>query len=177
MSICFTLATFTGQVCNGQATDSAKTLFSSVSSHETLLTGASPEELIIGKGFKGEWRAVIERGGSTHQIIWDSNTLRDIFFGVRAPDWIRSSSQGMDYKVIMRGCAPHQCMDGRIGIAVFSGKTKRLYVEHLISQDSGGYTVQFSPAEMPPDIRVELEKAACTDPGITAPSRLPYPCN
>ncbi|WP_263357978.1 hypothetical protein [Acidicapsa ligni] len=177
MPLCFWLASFTSQMCNGQATAPAKTLFSSVSKRETLSAGTSAEELIIGRGLKGDWRAVIERDGLTHQIIWDSNTLHDPFFAVKAPDWIRSSSQGVDYEVIMRGCVPHQCTDGRIGIAIFSGKTKHLYVEHLVSQDNGGYAVQFSPAEMPPEIRAELEKAACIDPGITAPSRLPFPCH
>ncbi len=177
MVVCFCLAPFIGQMCNGQESGLAKTLFSSISKLETLSEGASKVELITGRDFKGDWRAVIERGGSTPQIIWDSNSLRDSFFAVRAPDWIRYSSQDATYEVLMRGCVPHQCTDGRIGIAVFSGKTKRLYVEHIISQDSGGYAVQFRPDEMPPEIRNELKKAACTDPGITAPLRLPFPCH
>jgi hypothetical protein len=174
---CFGLGWFAGPMCNGQATESVKTQFSTVSKRETLSSDPSRDELVIGRALQGDWAAMIERTGTRSQIIWDSKTLHDPFFDVKAPDWIKSLSQGVDYKVIMRGCVPHQCADGRIGIAIFYGKTKRLYVEHLISQDNGSYTVQFKPDEMPPEIRADLERTACIDPGITAPSRLPFPCH
>jgi hypothetical protein len=126
------------------------------------------------------WRVFIVRGSSGKPVvIWDSDSLdHDIYFSGMAPDWMDSDADGTDgYFVAVRGCAPHQCADGRLGFALFASRTYRTYVSHITTKDDGSYAVTYSPKSGIPEIyRKQLDRMMCSDNGVLHPAALPIKC-
>jgi len=120
------------------------------------------------------WRVLVVADGSKPRVLWDSFMLRDWYFDVIGLGGIDSWDEGDGIVVTLRGCAAHQCYDGKIGFALYSSKTNKLYVSHVTTRRDGSYEVAYYPkSDIPEDYRRELDQMMCSDSGISRLSMLP----
>ena len=124
------------------------------------------------------WRVLVIRGDADPRLVWDSTSLLDWYFDVSGLDSINADDDGSgDYTVTIRGCAPHQCGDGKFGFAIYASRTERMYIAHVLTRDDGSYRVSYYPrAGIPTVYRDELNRLICSDNGISRPSTLPIKC-
>jgi hypothetical protein len=127
----------------------------------------------------GGWRAISIAGDTVPRIVWDSFTLHDSYLSVIGRNGINAeATENGSYIITIRGCAPHQCSDGRIGFALYASQTHKTYIAHMTTQDDGAYRVTYAPrAGIPDAYRDELNQMICKDNGISQPSTLPLSCN
>ncbi len=125
------------------------------------------------------WRTIVIGGSEKPRLVWDSFSLHDPYLVVTAPDLMNIEDDGRDgYEISLRGCAPHQCADGRIGFAIYASQTRRTYIGHISTRDDGSYDVTYYPKSgMPDAYRDELDEMMCSDNGISRPSTLPIKCS
>lgn len=126
----------------------------------------------------GAWRVIVV-GGAKPRVIWDSfSLLHDSYFDVTGLTSIESEPDDQNgYVVTLRGCAPHQCSDGKIGFALFASQTGRTYISHVTTKDDGGYEVTYYPKSgIPENYRRKLDDSMCSDNGVSRPSALPIKC-
>jgi hypothetical protein len=125
------------------------------------------------------WRIVVVSDKDEPQLVWDSFALHDEYLDVTGLNSINVEADGHSgYIVTWRGCVPHQCSDGRIGFALYSGKSNRVYRAHVSTQDDNSYRVAYYPKSgIPDEYREKLDEMMCTDNGISRPSALPLKCS
>jgi len=126
----------------------------------------------------GAWRVIVVVGTAKPRVAWDSFSLRDSYFYAMGSSSIDTESDGADgYTVTLRGCAPHQCYDGRIGFALYSSKNHRVYISHVTTRDDDSYKVTYYPkAGIPETYRSQLDRMICADSGISRRAALPLKC-
>jgi len=131
------------------------------------------------RGSSDGWRVVIVTDDRRPKVVWDSFTLRDPYFYTLASNTTDYYADGQnEFAVTLRGCAPHQCFDGRFGFAVYASRSRRVYKSHVVTKDDGSYEVTFYPKSGLPDtFRAELVRMMCSDNGISQPSALPIKCS
>jgi len=136
------------------------------------------DTVFIGSSTRGGWRVIIVHRDAGLGVIWDSQSLRDPYFTVTASNTIETQAdKNDDYLVTIRGCAPHQCADGKIGFAVYASKTRKTYIAHVLTGPDGSYHVTYKPnVGLPPEYRQELDRLMCADNGISRPATLPIKC-
>jgi len=126
----------------------------------------------------GGWRVIVVAGSRRSRVLWDSYTLRDWYFDGTAPsgnDY--DSDEPSGYIVTLRGCAPHQCADGRIGFALYSSHARRVYISHITTRDDGSYVVTYYPKSgIPKTYHDKLDQMMCSKNGVSEPSTLPIKC-
>ena len=131
------------------------------------------------RGTHGGWTVLVIHSDKEAEVLWDSSKrLRESYFAVMVPSGIRviPGSEG-DYMVEIRGCAPHQCDDGRFGYAVYSGRTRKLYKAKVTTAEDNSYSIQFVPQTgIPTQYLAELREMMCSDNGISHPQSLPFRC-
>jgi hypothetical protein len=134
--------------------------------------------VLIGESRPHGWRVLVVADDATPRVLWDSVTLHDPYIQVMAPDNLDCWGDGAGGVIItMRGCAPHQCADGKIGFALYSSERNQVYVSHVTTRDDGSYEVTYYPKSGIPDAyRSELDQMMCSDNGISRPSTLPINC-
>jgi hypothetical protein len=128
----------------------------------------------------GGWRIIVVRARSGKpRLIWDSYSLpKDNYLMLTSPREMDSDADGSaGYVITMRGCARHQCADGRIGFALYASRTDRTYVSHITTRDDGSYVVTYYPKlGMLDTYRDKLDRMMCSDGGISRPFALPIKC-
>jgi hypothetical protein len=127
------------------------------------------------------WRVIVVRASNSKPLlVWDSNSLSyDYYFSSSGLSSLDSDADGTDgYIVTWRGCAPHDCGDGKLGFALFSSRTNRTYVGHITTKDDGSYVVTYYPNSGIPDVyRNQLDRMMCSPGnGASDPSKLPIKC-
>jgi len=126
----------------------------------------------------GAWRVIVVAGSKRPQVAWDSIALNDPYLNVIGLSSINAEAGGLNgYTVSLRGCAPHQCADGKIGFAVYASQHRRVYRSHVLTKEDGSYAVTFYPRSgIPESYRDQLDRMMCSDGGISRPSALPLKC-
>jgi hypothetical protein len=126
----------------------------------------------------GEWRVIVVAGSTQPRVAWDSLSLNDPYLDVMGLSFINAGADGLNgYTVSLRGCAPHQCADGRIGFAVYASQHRRAYRSHILTKKDGSYAVTFYPRSgIPESYRDQLSRMMCSDGGISRPSALSLKC-
>jgi hypothetical protein len=126
----------------------------------------------------GAWRVIIISGSKQPRVDWDSFALNDPYLNVIGLTFIDAEADSSNgYTVSLRGCAPHQCADGKIGFAVYTSRHKRVYRSHILTKYDGSYAVTFYPKSGIPEIyRDQLNRMMCSDSGISRPTALPLKC-
>jgi len=147
------------------------------------LSAGSREQNFVIVGYGPQYRGVrvlVAVDSMRPRLLWDSYSMRgDDFFGVMAPSSIDAFAiEGAHgYIVTIQGCAPHECLDGRLGFAVYASDTRRLYVAHVTARQDSSYAVRFVPRSGIPLVYLaQLKEMICTDDGISHPNRLPFEC-
>jgi hypothetical protein len=150
---------------------SASFSFSDGRGKELVVFGASRPPLRV-------WRVLVIRGDEDPRLVWDSTNLLDWYFDVGGVESISADDDGSDgYTVTIRGCARHECGDGKFGFAIYASRTERMYIAHVVTKDDGSYRVSYYPgAGIPTVYREELNRMMCSDNGISRPSTLPIKC-
>ena len=128
------------------------------------------------------WRVIVICGDDNGKarLMWDAFSLaHDKYRGVIGLNDIDEDADGPNgYLVTLRGCAPHQCADGRIGFALYASQTRRTYTSHITTRDDGSYDVTYYPkSDMPDTYRDKLDQMMCSDNGVSRPSTLPIKCS
>jgi hypothetical protein len=152
-----------------------------VENTKSFTSGDGREDFVFvgnSRSSSGAWRVIVV-GGTKPRVIWDSfSLLHDSYFYVIGLSSIESESDDQNgYIVTLRGCAPHQCSDGKIGFAIFASRTGRTYLSHVTTKEDGGYEVTYYPKSgIPEDYRRKLDDSMCSDNGVSRPSTLPIKC-
>jgi len=145
--------------------------------HDVIFTGQS---LHPSHG----WRTVVVSDQGKPRLVWDSFALHDPYLDVVGLNSINTEAEGHNgYIVTWRGCAPHQCSDGRIGFALYASQGHEVYRAHVsTSYDNSyrftSYRVTYYPKSgIPDEYRERLDEMICSDNGISRPSELPIKCS
>ncbi len=130
------------------------------------------------RGRSDSWRVIVVAGSERPKVSWDSFALNDPYFNVIGLSSINARADGSNgYIVSLRGCAPHQCADGKIGFAIYGSQCRRVYRSHILTKEDGSYAVTFYPRSgIPESYRDQLNRMMCSDNGISRPSALPLKC-
>jgi hypothetical protein len=141
-------------------------------SEDFIFVGTSP-------GRSGGWRIVAVGSQAKPRVLWISSVLHDPYFEVSAPNTMDAESDGRNgYIVTLRGCMRHQCVDGRIGFALYSSLSHRFYISHVTTSDDGSYAVTYYPKSGKRNgYREQLDGMMCSDNGFSRPSTLPIKCS
>jgi hypothetical protein len=126
------------------------------------------------------------------RIDWDSSDLNDDpYFTVFGWNGLHASSDGAQgYTVAVRGCAPHECADGKIGFALFSSLDHATYRAHVSTESTATirqngdetygidhYEIKYFPKQgMPAKYFHAINGLICADRGFSKPSLLPLKC-
>jgi len=142
--------------------------------------GTGKDFIFVGKSRSpvGGWRIIAIDSNDKMRIAWDSFSLHDSYFDVIGLSYINiRADEHKGYIVTLRGCAPHQCADGKIGFAIYASREHQAYISHVSTQEDDSYRVTYFPQSGIPDAyRKELDQMMCTDNGISRPSTLPIKC-
>jgi hypothetical protein len=146
-----------------------------------LLSGNQGKDFVfVGRSLSPShgWRLIVINNSAQPHIVWDSRTLVDPYFDVTGLSSIDiRADEGAGYLVTIRGCVPHQCADGKIGFAIYAGRTRQKYIAHILTNSDGSYSVKYYPSvSMPAVYRDELNEMMCSDNGISRPLLLPIKC-
>ncbi len=145
--------------------------------------GHSVDQIFVGASRVGNsrtrydgTRVIVVADTARPKVVWDSFTLHDRYFALVSVDDIDVEEDGPDaYWVAMSGCAPHECAGGASGYAVYSSRTRRVYVSH-VTTGNGGSRVTFWPRSgIPETFRAELKRMVCADRNVRA-EQLPFTC-
>jgi hypothetical protein len=142
-------------------------------------------DVVVVGGTGKRWRVEVF-SAQRHKVrkIWDSAILeKDLEFG-NSNVMIDKNDTG--YKLVIKGCALHQCSDGIFGFLVYDGKSGRYYKAKVTTIESSGgrdhsgnnsYSVIYSPKISGADI-ADLQKMICaTDMNeISNKAGLPFEC-
>ena len=140
--------------------------------HDFIIVGQSRNPV-------GGWRIISIGGNGQQQIAWDSFSLHNSYFDVTGLSFINmKADEHGGYIVTLRGCAPHQCADGKIGFALYSSHNHQVYLSHISTQEDNSYRVTYFPKSGIPDTyHKQLDQLMCSDNGISRPSALPLKCS
>jgi len=167
---------------DSQATELAMKYLESIDKSASFLLGGNQgnDFVFVGRSLNPShgWRLIIINRSAQPHIVWDSRSLVDPYFSVAGSSSIDiRGDEGAGYLITIRGCAPHQCADGKMGFAIYAGKTRQKYIAHLLTNSNGSYSVKYYPSvRMPAVYREELNEMMCTDNGISRPLTLPIKC-
>ena len=160
----------------------AKHYLQTIERSASFATGGGREDIVFvghSRGSSDGWRVLIVADDRKPKVVWDSFSLRDPYFDSMGSNSIDYYADGQnEFVVTLRGCAPHQCFDGRLGFAAYASRSRRVYKSHVLTKDDGSYEVTFYPKSGLPDTyRAELVRMMCSDSGISQPSALPIKCS
>jgi hypothetical protein len=167
---------------DSQATGLAMKYLQSIDKSESfLLSGNRGKDFVfVGRSLNPShgWRLIVINSYAQLHIVWDSRSLVDPYFSVAGLSSIDiRPDEGAGYLVTIRGCVPHQCADGKIGFAIYAGRTRQKYIAHILTNSDGSYSVKYYPSvTMPAVYREELNEMICSDNGISRPLSLPIKC-
>ena len=160
----------------------AKRYLQTIDRSVSFAAGSGAQDIVfVGHSSDGSdgWRVLVVEGGGKPKVVWDSFSLNDSYFDSMGSSSIHYYAEGENgFVVTLRGCAPHQCFDGRLGFAAYVSRLRRVYISHVLTRENGSYEITFHPKSGVPDAyRAKLIQMMCSDSGISQPSALPINCS